>query len=122
MLIELTVMLLVLAIVSALCLQAFVWSDSASAENNLRTEAMVHTQNAAQVLKHCNGDFSDAAGLHGGIWNGQQWVIESDNFTLHAEPVPSGTAYLGMARIEAVCGEKVLASLTVCWQEEGHEK
>lgn len=122
MLIELTVMLLVLAIASALCLQAFVWSDSASAENDLRTEAMVHTQNAAQVLKHCNGNFLDAAELYGGIWNGQKWVIERDGFTLHAEPVPSESTYLGTARIEAVHGERVLASLTVCWQEEGYEK
>lgn len=121
-LIELVVMLLVLAIAAALCLQAFVWADSASAWNHRRTDAMMYAQNAAQMLKYCGGDFTKAAQLHGGHWNGQQWTLEKDGFALCVEPIPSQSAYLGMAQVKAAWEETVLATISVCWQEDGHEK
>ena len=116
-LIELTVMLLVLYIAAALCLQAFVRSQEVSRENAHRDAALTHIQSAAEVLKHCGGDYEAAAQRHGGSWDGSVWVIHEDGYTVRAVPQAAASAYLGMAALEVSWEETVLASLEVCWQE-----
>ena len=127
LLIELTVMLLVFALASALCVQAFVWADSRSCQSAQEDMALLHAQSAAEVLKHCDGDFTLAAQTHGGNGDGiwaisynEQWEMTDGTaaYSLRAEPVAVEQALVGQAKL-TVCDEKgsVLAELSVCWQE-----
>lgn len=61
LLMEQMVMLVVFALAAALCVQAFVRSDAASARNEARDAAVVLCQNAAEVVRHSGGNFNEAA-------------------------------------------------------------
>lgn len=61
LLMEQMVMLVVFALAAALCVQAFVRSDAASARNEARDEAVVLCQNAAETIRHSGGNFNEAA-------------------------------------------------------------
>ncbi len=61
LLMEQMVMLLVFALAAALCVQAFVRSDAASARNEARDEAVVLCQNAAEAIRHSGGNFNEVA-------------------------------------------------------------
>ena len=61
LLMEQMVMLVVFALAAALCVQAFVRSDAASARNEARDEAVVLCQNAAEAVRHSGGNFNEAA-------------------------------------------------------------
>lgn len=118
MLIELSVMLLVLLVALALCLQAFVWADHTARNNADRDTALAMLQNAAEVLKYCHGDFEAAARLHGGSWDETLWTMEQDGFLLRVIP---GTAegFLGRAELEVSRNGVILHRLQICWQEVG---
>ena len=127
LLIELVIMLLVFSLAAALCVQVFVWADTRSAQSAVEDMALLQAQNAAEALKHCNGDFSLAAQTHGGVWAGkwtllfdEQWTItEGDpSYRLVAEPVAADVPMLGQAKLTVWDREgAVLAELSVCWQE-----
>lgn len=127
LLMELTIMLLVFALASALCARAFVWADSRSRQSANEDMALLHAQNAAEALKHCGGDFAMAAQSHGGSWDGvwsvsynEQWEITDGAaaYFLRVEPVDPAQPLLGQAKL-TVRNEDgaVLAELSVCWQE-----
>lgn len=59
-LMEQMVMLLVFALASALCLQAFVKSDAISLKNGNRSKAALAAQNTAEAIQHCGGDLEHA--------------------------------------------------------------
>lgn len=127
LLIELTIMLLIFSLAAALCVQAFVWADNRSRQSANEDMALFHARNAAEVLKHCNGDFALAAQTHGGSWDGVwkiayngKWEITEGaaKYSLLVEPVDTAQELLGQAKL-IVRNEDgtVLAELTVCWQE-----
>ena len=60
-LMEQMIMVLVFALAAALCLRAFVLSDSMSIENERRDNGVLLAQNAAEVYKACRGDAEAAA-------------------------------------------------------------
>jgi len=115
--IEMTIMLLVLALVAALCLGVFAWTDDLSRVNTSRDAALMELQNTAQVFQHCEGDFEAAAALLGGSWDGSQWVLEFDAYRILVQPEQTGDPFLGSARLEARREETLLATITVHWQE-----
>ena len=127
LLIELTVMLLVFALAAALCVQAFVWADSRSHQSAEEDMALLHAQSAAEVLKHCHGDFAMAAQNHGGTWDriweisyNEQWEITEGAavYYLQAEPMDTDNGLLGQAKLTLRDKDgTVLAELSVCWQE-----
>ena len=127
LLMELTIMLLVFALAAALCVQAFVWADSRSSQSTAEDMALLHAQNAAEVLKHCDGDFALASKTHGGNWDGiwvisynEQWEITDSTpaYCLQAEPVDTEQDLLGKAKLTVRDKEgTILAELSVCWQE-----
>ena len=129
-LMELTIMALVFALAAALCLRAFVWSDTHSIRNDARDQAILQAESAAEVLKHSRGDFALASTALGGSWDGSAWIISYDTqwqqtrgpslYTLSVQPEGSGQIYLGQANVEVTdsSGES-LVQLTVCWQEVG---
>ena len=126
-LIEQSIMLLVLALAAALCLQAFVWADTHSRQNTARDQALVRLQSAAEVLKAYNGDYSAAADTYGGTADGEQWLLCWDEnwvqapypgvFQLHAAPQDTQTDYLGSSLLELRQGDIPLCSVSICWQE-----
>lgn len=61
LLMEQMVMLLVFALAAALCLQAFVKSDSQSRQSEKRDRAAVLCQNAAETIRAADGNFNKAA-------------------------------------------------------------
>lgn len=126
-LIEQSIMLLVLALAAALCLQAFVWADAHSRQNTARDQALIRLQSAAEVLKANNGDYTAAADAYGGTANDEYWLLCWDEnwaqtpypgtFQLQATPQTTQNDYLGSALLELRQGETSLCSLTICWQE-----
>lgn len=115
-LIELSIMLLVLALASALCLRIFVWADTRSRENSVRDTALVQMQSAAETLKEA-GDCEEAAKRFGGTWDGITWQIPCEIYTIRVIPEATGQVHLCGATVEAVYRKQVIVSFSVYWQE-----
>ena len=112
-LMELSVMVLVLALCGALCLSALAWADTTAREDAARQEALLVLQNAGEALKYTGGDIQKAAGIYGAWEDG--WKVSG--FEITVENLPTDLALLGSARLEVWQAGKSLGSLTVCWQE-----
>lgn len=112
-LMELSVMVLVLALCGALCLSAFAWADTAAREDAARQDALLVLQNAGEAMKHTGGDIQKAAQIYG-AWE-DCWT--ASGFEITAESLPTDLALLGSARLEICQDGKSLGTLTVCWQE-----
>lgn len=112
-LMELSVMVLVLALCGGLCLSAFAWADRQAREDQNRQEALLVLQNAAEALKHTGGDVQKAAEIYGAWEDG--WKVSG--FEITAESLSTDLALLGSARLEIRQEGKSLGLLTVCWQE-----
>jgi len=126
-LIEKLVMLLVFALSAALCLRLFLWSDQTAKTNAARDQAVLHAQNAAELLKYYKGNFPLAA-EHMGSWDGENWVIFYDQ---HWQEIQNGGSYcllihttedttplLGSATAQVTTTEgEELFSIPICWQE-----
>lgn len=99
---EQMVMLLVFALAAALCLQAFVKSDSMSKRGEARDRAVVLAQNAAEALGAAYGDFEEAAKLLGA----EDWDEETINIKYNSgwEPISAGGSglhyMLGVGRVD----------------------
>lgn len=106
-------MILVLAICSGLCLNAFTWADAKLQEAQIRQEAVLILQNAAEALKYTRGDMEKAAGIYGAWEDG--WVVSQ--YRIIAETMATDIAFLESARLEIRQDGNLLGSLTVCWQE-----
>jgi len=125
---EQLVMVLVFALAAALCLQVFVLSDMTSRRNEARDRAVLEAQNTAEKLKSLRGDFTQAAELYGGTFDGQtwsqsydaDWVQNAGNATYHilATSADSGDPLLGRAEVTVSTAEgDLLFALPVAWQE-----
>ena len=127
-LMELLIMLLVFALATALCLQAFSAAKQISSENLMRDSAVSQAQNAAELLKYYDGDLSAAAEHMGGSADDSHWLISYDAnwnivpqngvYHLSAALSDSTSPLLGKAEI-LICDRenRVLFSLTAAWQE-----
>lgn len=138
-LMEQIVMLLVFALASALCLQAFVKSDQLSRRSEAADHAAVLCQSVAETIRHNGGDLSQTAEdlgaeYHVGEdsllmfyredWQPSQPIFPGMyplSYTLWAGLEDSGVPGLGKAlvlvRDDSGTGE-LLFSLDVTWQEE----
>ena len=126
---EQLVMVLVFALAAALCLQVFVLSDKTSRRNEARDRAVLEAQNTAEELKSLRGDFTRAAGLYGGTFDGQTWgrsyntdweQEDSADAAYHilTTRTGSGDPLLGCAEVTVFTAEgDLLFSLPVAWQE-----
>ena len=120
-LIEITVMLLVFALAAALCMVSFARIENGVRENTCRDRAIVEMQNAGEVLRHCGGDFAAAADRHGGIWDGQRWLLDFGEYQICVKPESTGVPLLGGARLEAIYRGEILFAMDLRWQEVAHE-
>ncbi len=127
-LIEQVIMLLILIVAAALCLQAFAWSDQQSLYYTQRDRGIAELQSTAEVLKAHDGDFTAAAAAYGGAATPTQWVLDfeenwniietSGAYRICATAIASETKYLGSADLTVETADGVtLAQFTLCWQE-----
>ena len=129
---EQMIMVLVFALAAALCLQAFVRSDQMSRRAEARDRAMTLCQTAAEVIRHSNGNFEDAAEKLG-LELDQDGAI-SCYYDEHWEPIPGreGTYLLrihGLSDVSPGLGKasvsvseadgEALFELEATWQEVG---
>lgn len=134
-LMEQTVMVLVFALAAAVCVRAFVLSDTVSRTSAAQDAAVLQAQSAAEIYKNCRGDAAAAAERFGGSVKGGVWTVywddawkqvsraEDASFCLRIRP-EKAAARLGSASVkltEARDG-KTLLSFPLAWQEaDGHE-
>lgn len=138
-LMEQMVMLLVFALAAALCLQAFALSDRLSRREEARDRAVVLCQSAAETIRSCGGDMSEALSaaaekLGGSYEQGILWLDYDENwepiddgldhptaaYRLEAGGAPTQVPGLGMARVWVRDGDDeegdCLFALDVAWQ------
>lgn len=116
-LIEQVIMLLVLSVAAALCLQAFLWADRQADMNSRRDLALQQMQSTAEVLKAERGDLDTAAQTLGGSVEDGLWNRTCGDLLIRVIPLDSGNALLGKASITAEYDGEPLGELTVCYQE-----
>lgn len=131
---EQMVMVLVFALAAAVCLQAFLWSDSHSHQNAARDRACLEAQNAAELIKNAADTpdpFSAAASALHGSAEADRFFVEYDAdwqpvpengvYRLTAQRIPTDTPGLGKAEIQvsSLDGKDAvpLFQLNVAWQE-----
>ena len=134
-LMEQMVMLLVFALASALCIQAFVKSDHISLRSDEKCHAALVAQDVAELLRHNGGDMeyalSHAVELSGGIYDKEKlrvnydenWNVTEEEGTYHltAEEVFVEESGLQKALVQVAVGEpessELLFELEVAWLE-----
>lgn len=132
-LMEQMVMVLVFALAAALCLQAFVKSDSISKKSEQRDRALLCAQNAMEVVRDCRGDMHAAAELYGKkdlhsvsddvfvVNYDADWNLAGGNmrYTLSVVLRDSGVDGLGMAEVwvRDELEDRELVRMDVAWQE-----
>ena len=135
-LIEQMVMLLVFALASALCLQAFVKSDAISVRGEEKGRAAIAAQNAAEVIRHKGGDienaFTQTGRMLGGTYEQGELRIDYDEnwnvtdkdgvYCLIAQEVPAQVSGLRKASVQVATDAQkadpgILFELEVAWQE-----
>lgn len=106
-LMEQVIMLAVFALAAALCLRVFVLSDQLSRQGEIRDQALLQAQSAAEVYRHCQGQGDQAVELAGGSWDGTSWTLLWDEswqpveqadqaeYRLTVTPEDSGNELLG---------------------------
>ena len=127
-LLEMLLMVLVLALASALCLRVFVYADTLSRTDEAKAGAQREAQNAAEILKAVKGDVDAACELVGGQKRDREWVryfdqdwnpvaeAKEDGFCLYASCEKDG--FLGRALIRVESGKETLTELKAAWQED----
>ena len=128
LLIEQSVMILVFALAAACCMKAFIWSEQASLDIAAKSTAVVEVQTAAELVKSCRGDLTEAARMGNWTENENAWekhysaewgeTEDSGVYTMTIRQVETEQHGLGRAEI-CLCraGGEELFSLPVCWQE-----
>lgn len=126
-LMEQLIMILVFALTAALCLQGFALADRISNRQAARSQAVIRVQNAAEVLQSVAGDYTLAADMLGGSWNGSVWSIGydtdwqeiSDHATYILQVIPAEThnPFLGTAQVRVQSSDDILFEITAAWQE-----
>ena len=126
-LMEQVIMVLVFALAAALCMRAFVLSDSISRACEERDRALPALQTVAEILKLCRGDLSRTEDTAENVLSNVDVVtertevwesIDGDALRIGIVPVESGSALMGCADLVAVNGKgETVLTLTVAWQE-----
>ncbi len=107
LLMEISIMLLVIAIGGALCIGGFVKANDISRGAADRDRAYIEMQNLAEVFKHFDGDI-DKIAEHYGIAPESPLEIESGGLALILDVTLE--EYLAVGRI--TCGEESLETVT----------
>ena len=119
-LMEQLVMILVFALVAAVCLQIFLGADSISQKTQLKDHAVMLAQNGAETAKLHKGDMTKMAQTLGGTTDGVTLETQTDDLRMVITILPEEMPGLGQAQIRVLQTQTdtELYSLTVGWQEE----
>ena len=139
LLMEQMVMLLVFALAAALCLQAFVKSDSLSRRSEERDQAVILCQTAAETIRACRGSEGVSTALgkaaeklgynidHGILYQefDEDWnPVDFGVYCLDAEGVPTEVSGLRAVHVAVMKGfnagqeMEILFEIEIAWQEE----
>lgn len=120
-LMEQIIMILVFALASAVCLQAFVYSDSLSKQGEIRDAAVTYAQQMAEYCKAEDGDLDKVSEKLQADResDGLSLSYPEDGLNLRLRVVSSET-YLEKAEITVTDenGEEIY-SLSIAWQKGG---
>ena len=133
MLIELAVMILVLAIASIICVNAFVWSHKAQNQQAETDNAYICAQSAAELLKHFKGDSFKVANELAITLSGNFLAVNYDEnwqicdaegkYILTATPILTDTSGLATEKITVLTQDgEILAELEVSYQKGGQNE
>lgn len=120
-LMEQLVMLLVLAMAAAVCLQLFVAADKISNATRQQDSAVLLAQSGAEVIKAQKGDLEKTAQMLGGITDGSTVTVDEEALRLEITLLPKEERFLGKASLQVrqTQTDSVIFSLTTGWQEVG---
>ena len=120
-LMEQIIMILVFALASAVCLQAFVYADHLSRTGEQTHTAMTKAQQVAEYCKANRGDLDKVCEVLPGDRIGERLVISyPDEGMVVSLQLTENTAYLQKAKVSVrdQDGEEVYA-IDIAWQREG---
>lgn len=120
-LIEQLVMILVFAMVAAICLQVFVFSDRLSRKNEILSQAVLLAQNTAEELKDSRGTILQEWNVGDGYWYLEQNIEDRKNCHIEVWKQETVVEGLQQAEVKVVDGEEILFGLVVAWQEVGND-
>lgn len=115
---EQVIMLLVLAVAAAICIQVFIQAHLTEKQNHLQDMAIQNVQNVAEIIKS-TGNLEHTAQKTGGCIENGVLTVQFDGFTVTASPVQSDDPLLGRAKVAAFDEDSIIAQLDICWQEVG---
>lgn len=116
-LMEQLIMILVFALAAALCLQGFAAADRISKRQEILSEAVVITQNTADVLKSSFGDYEFAADILGGTVTDNGLQIDKEDYILVATSVVDSNDFLSSSHIQIIYEDETIFEVTASWQE-----
>lgn len=120
-LMEQIIMILVFALASAICLQAFVYADHLSRTGEQTHTAMTKAQQVAEYCKANKGDLDKICEVLPGDKIGERLIIPyPDEGMVVSLQLTENTAYLQKAKVSVrdQDGEEVYA-IDIAWQREG---
>lgn len=128
-LMEQVIMALVFALVSAVCVQAFVLARTTSLQMSERDHAVNISQTLAETVKACGGDTEEICGqLGGAMENGQlvfyydgDWKVvpaaaDASFRAAFAWEESAGFCRHGRITVSDTAGEQEIFSMSVAWQ------
>lgn len=133
-LMEQMAMLLVFALAAALCLQAFVKSDSISSRARDRDQAVTLAQTVAETVRASGGspDRAIAAAAEKLGYRCDQWVLDQSfdgdwaavdgggEYRLEVQSAPTEVEGLNAALVRVWADQDTLFSIEIAWQGEGN--
>ena len=116
-LIEQLVMILVFAMVAAICLQVFVFSERLSRKNEIISQAVLFAQNTAEELKDSRGTILQEWKTGDGCWYLEQNIEDRKNCRIEVWEQETDVEGLQQAEVKVIDREEILFELVVAWQE-----
>ena len=132
-LLEQLCMITVFTVVSVFCLQGFFGANNLSEKRRDLDNAVIASQNAAELIKQYKGNMAEAAEVLSGtatadgltVKYDENWTAVSEDkdaaFLLKLKIKPRETPLLGEALVEVIDREGVIFSVDVAWQEDRDE-
>lgn len=127
---EQLIMILIFAVACVICLRVFLLANQISQDRDSLDQAVVITQNAAEILKSNHGDLYPCAQLLGGNADDESLTIFYDSdqncvdreseayLVLTITKTDSQNSMTECAQIRVTQNDKVIYELKILWQTE----
>ena len=117
-LIEQIVMIVVFAIISAVCLKGFAVARYISVETERKDNAVILAQNTAEMLKTRKDLTNETITYYG---KDLKQTEDTPEYTVVSKAIENGDPLLGEATVQVFHGQELLFELAVGWQEDVNE-